>query len=297
MELKLENLTKSYGKKLALNQFSATLTSGIYGLLGPNGAGKSTMMKIITENLSADEGRVLVDGVPSEKLKEEYRAMLGYMPQQQGLYPHFTARRFLYYIAALKGMKKAEAGPAIERAAEMVNMSDVLDKRLGTYSGGMKQRILIAQAILGDPRILILDEPTAGLDPKERIRIRNLISQISMDRIVILATHVVSDVEFIAKEIIMLKNGNLVSQLRPGELLQQMAGKVFELCVTEEQVDAVQREYLVGNIRKDEEERIWVRVIDDAVPQWPQIRQVMPTLEDVYLYTFEDRNVREEGSV
>lgn len=297
MELKLENLTKSYGKKLALNQFSATLTSGIYGLLGPNGAGKSTMMKIITENLSADEGRILVDGVPSEKLGEDYRAMLGYMPQQQGLYPHFTARRFLYYIAALKGMKKVEAGPAIERAAAMVNMSDVLDKRLGTYSGGMKQRILIAQAILGDPRILILDEPTAGLDPKERIRIRNLISQISMDRIVILATHVVSDVEFIAKEIIMLKNGNLVSQLRPGELLQQMAGKVFELCVTEEQVDEIQRSYLVGNIRKDEEERIWVRVIDDVVPQWPQIRQVTPTLEDVYLYTFEDRIVREEGSV
>ena len=297
MELKLENLTKSYGKKLALNQFSATLTSGIYGLLGPNGAGKSTMMKIITENLSADEGRILVDGVPSEKLGEDYRAMLGYMPQQQGLYPHFTARRFLYYIAALKGMKKSEAGPAIERAAAMVNMSDVLDKRLGTYSGGMKQRILIAQAILGDPRILILDEPTAGLDPKERIRIRNLISQISMDRIVILATHVVSDVEFIAKEIIMLKNGNLVSQLRPGELLQQMAGKVFELCVTEEQVDEIQQNYLVGNIRKDEEERIWVRVIEDAAPQWPDMRQVNPTLEDVYLYTFEERKVREEGSV
>ena len=219
------------------------------------------------------------------------------MPQQQGLYPHFTARRFLYYIAALKGMKKAEAGPAIERAAEMVNMSDVLDKRLGTYSGGMKQRILIAQAILGDPRILILDEPTAGLDPKERIRIRNLISQISMDRIVILATHVVSDVEFIAKEIIMLKNGDLVSQLRPGELLQQMMGKVFELPVSEEQVDEIQQNYLVGNIRKDEEERIWVRVIEDTAPQWPGLRQVNPTLEDVYLYTFEERKVREEGSV
>ena len=296
MELRIENLTKAYGKKVALDDFTATLTSGIYGLLGPNGAGKSTMMKILTENLSADKGRILVDGTPSDKMGAEYRALLGYMPQQQGLYPHFTARRFLHYIAALKGMTKQQAGEEIERAAAMVNMTDVLDKRLGTFSGGMKQRILIAQAVLGSPGILILDEPTAGLDPKERIRIRNLISQISMDRIVILATHVVSDVEFIAKEILMLKDGHLISQLRPAALLQQMQGKVFEICVEEQQVEAVQEAYLVGNIRKDEADKIWVRVIDDRKPDWAEVRQVMPTLEDVYLYTFEGR-APEEGSV
>ena len=221
--------------------------------------------------------------------------MLGYMPQQQGMYPHFTARRFLTYIAALKGMDKKTAAEEVEKAAAMVNMTDVLDKRLGTYSGGMKQRILIAQAVLGSPKILILDEPTAGLDPKERIRIRNLISQISMDRIVILATHVVSDVEYIAKEIIMLKNGQLVSQLRPGQLLQQMKGKVFEVCVAEDQVEEMQSRYLVGNIRKDEDERIWVRVIDDKQPEGT-VQEVMPTLEDVYLYTFEEEHTREEGA-
>lgn len=295
MELRIENLTKAYGKKVALNDFTATLSSGIYGLLGPNGAGKSTMMKILTENLAADRGRILVDGTPSDKMGADYRALLGYMPQQQGLYPHFTARRFLYYIAALKGMTKAQAAEEIERAAAMVNMTDVLDKRLGTFSGGMKQRILIAQAVLGSPKILILDEPTAGLDPKERIRIRNLISRISMDRIVILATHVVSDVEFIAKEILMLKDGHLISQLRPSALLQQMKGKVFEICVAEEQVEEVQESYLVGNIRKDEADKIWVRVIGDRKPDWAEVRDVMPTLEDVYLYTFEAR-APEEGS-
>lgn len=297
MELRIENLTKAYGRKVALCDFTATLSSGIYGLLGPNGAGKSTLMKIITENLSADKGCILVDGVPSDKLGAEYRSLLGYMPQQQGLYPHFTARRFLYYIAALKGMSKQQAAEEVERVAAMVNMTDVLDKRLGTYSGGMKQRILIAQAVLGSPKILILDEPTAGLDPKERIRIRNLISQISMDRIVILATHVVSDVEYIAKEIMMLKNGHLVSQLRPGTLLQQMKGKVFEVCVNEDQVDAVQEQYLVGNIRKDEADKIWVRVIDDIKPDWAEVQEVMPSLEDVYLYTFEERVSREEGAL
>lgn len=296
MELRIEKLTKSYGKKVALSDFSATLTGGIYGLLGPNGAGKSTMMKILTENLSADDGRIFVDGVPSEKMGADYRALLGYMPQQQGLYPHFTARRFLYYIAALKGMSKAQATREIEQVAAMVNMTDVLDKRLGTYSGGMKQRILIAQAVLGSPKILILDEPTAGLDPKERIRIRNLISQISMDRIVILATHVVSDIEFIAKEILMLKDGHLITQQRPSELLKQMMGKVFEICVREDELDAVQDRFLVGNIRRDEENRIWVRVICDAEPERYPHNPVMPVLEDVYLYTFEECRAK-EGSV
>ena len=296
MELRIENLTKAYGKKVALNDFTATLSSGIYGLLGPNGAGKSTMMKILTENLAADRGRVLVNGVPSNEMGAEYRALLGYMPQQQGLYPHFTARRFLTYIAALKGMDKKTAAEEVEKAAAMVNMTEHLDKRLGTFSGGMKQRILIAQAVLGSPKILILDEPTAGLDPKERIRIRNLISQISMDRIVILATHVVSDVEFIAKEILMLKDGHLITQLSPSGLLQQMKGKVFEICVTEEQVETVQARYLVGNIRKDEEDKIWMRVIEDRKPDWSEIHEVMPTLEDVYLHTFE-AGTPEEGLV
>lgn len=296
MELRIEDLTKVYGRKKALQGVSATLCSGIYGLLGPNGAGKSTMMQILTENLRADGGRILVDGVPSEKMGVEYRKLLGYMPQQQGLYPHFTARRFLYYVAALKGMSKAQAAKEIAEAAAMVNMTDVLDKRLGTFSGGMKQRILIAQAVLGGPKILILDEPTAGLDPRERIRIRNLISRISMDRIVILATHVVSDIEFIAREILLLRDGRLIAQQRPSELLRQMMGRVFEICVPEEQMDYVQSGYLVGNIYRDEADRIWVRVICDHEPEQYPFKAVMPALEDVYLDTFADCGAK-EGSV
>ena len=296
MELRIKNLTKAYGKKIALSDFSATLSSGIYGLLGPNGAGKSTMMKILTENLSADNGRVLIDGVLREKMGADYRTLLGYMPQQQGLYPHFTARRFLHYIAALKGMSKIQANKEVEHVAAMVNMTDFLDKRLGTFSGGMKQRILIAQAVLGSPKILILDEPTAGLDPKERIRIRNLISQISMDRIVILATHVVSDIEFIAKEVILLKDGRLIAQQRPAELLKQMMGKVFEICVEENEIEAVQSRFLVGNIRRDESDQIWVRVICENIPEQYLSKPVIPSLEDVYLYTFEER-IAKEGSV
>jgi len=296
MELRMHNLTKVYGKKVALRNFTATLTNGIYGLLGPNGAGKSTMMKIITQNLSPNDGEIFVDGVSAAKMGAKYRALLGYMPQQQGMYPHFTARRFLTYIATLKGLSGKTAEDEVIRCAALVNMSEYLDKRLGTFSGGMKQRILIAQAVLGSPQILIFDEPTAGLDPKERIRIRNLISQIAMDRIVILATHVVSDVEFIAKEIMMLKNGDLVCQKRPSALLQQMKGKVFEIRVSEDQVDDVQEQFLVGNIRLDEEEKIWVRVIDDEKPEWAECHEVMPALEDVYLYTFEERPLK-EGSV
>lgn len=291
----MENLTKSYGNKIALDGFTATLTDGIYGLLGPNGAGKSTMMKILTENLCPDRGRILVNGVPREQMGTAYRELLGYVPQQQGMYPHFTARRFLSYVAALKGMSREQAREEVQSAAAMVNMEEYLDKRLGTFSGGMKQRILIAQAILNSPKILILDEPTAGLDPRERIRIRNLISRISMDRIVILATHVVSDVEFIAKEILMLKNGHLLSQLRPSQLLQQMKGNVFEIPVTQSQLKTIQQQYSVSNIRKDEWEQIWVRVVTDQLPSGSQAQEVSPTLEDVYLYTFESCTLEEEA--
>lgn len=295
MELRIENLTKSYGNKIALDDFTATLTDGIYGLLGPNGAGKSTMMKILTENLNTDRGRILVNGVPKGQMGAAYRELLGYVPQQQGMYPHFTARRFLSYVAALKGMSQEQAREEVQSAAAMVNMEEYLDKRLGTFSGGMKQRILIAQAILNSPKILILDEPTAGLDPKERIRIRNLISGISMDRIVILATHVVSDVEFIAKEILMLKNGHLLSQLRPSQLLQQMKGKVFEIPITQSQLETIQEQYSVSNIRKDEWDQIWVRVVTDQLPPESHAQEVSPTLEDVYLYTFESSALEEEA--
>lgn len=289
MEIIIKELTKSYGSKKALDHLNLQLKEGIFGLLGPNGAGKSTLMKILTDNLKADSGQILLDGVPVKKMGAEYRKLLGYMPQQQGVYENFTARRFLYYMAALKGMTRADAGEAVDKAAELVNLSDALDKKLGAYSGGMKQRILIAQAILGDPQILIFDEPTAGLDPKERIRIRNLISKIALNRIVIIATHVVPDVEFVAREVVLLKNGRLISQLSPVQLLKTMENKVFEMAVPEERLLEIQEHYKVGNIFRDEENVVWVRIISETPPETGlPVRGVTPTLEDVYLHVFDE---------
>ena len=195
MILEIQNLTKSYGKHMALNQVSLSLTPGVYALLGPNGAGKSTLMNLIAGNIRQDYGKICYDGKTTEALGREFRRILGFMPQQQGLYENFTAYRFLSYMASLKGMSRAKAAKEIEWALEMVHLADNRNQRLGAFSGGMKQRVLMAQAIMNDPEILILDEPTAGLDPKERIRIRNIISEIAMDKIVIFATHVVSDIE------------------------------------------------------------------------------------------------------
>jgi ABC-2 type transport system ATP-binding protein len=221
--LEIRNLTKSYRNKKALNSVSMKLENGLYGLLGPNGAGKSTLMNIITDNLSPDSGEVLWDGEPAVRLGKNFRIILGYMPQQQGLYENFTAKRFLSYIAALKCIPKKQLSEEIERVAALVNLTDEMDKKLSAYSGGMRQRILIAQAILGDPKLLILDEPTAGLDPKERVRMRNLVSNLAKDRIVLLATHVVSDIETIASEIILLKSGVMVKKAPPAELLDEFA--------------------------------------------------------------------------
>ncbi|WP_040197116.1 ABC transporter ATP-binding protein [Candidatus Soleaferrea massiliensis] len=210
--LEIKHVTKRYGEKYALQAVSLSLSEGVYGLLGPNGAGKSTLMNIITDNLKADSGEVCWDGIAVKKLGAQYRSLLGYAPQQQGLYESFTGRRFLCYMGTLKGIRKKQMHDEIEHAAGYVNLLEKLDRPVGTYSGGMKQRLLIAQAMMGDPRLLILDEPTAGLDPKERVRIREKIKELSAGRIVLMATHVVSDIQSIAKEIIVLKAGEVAAR-------------------------------------------------------------------------------------
>lgn len=289
MELKLDHISKSYnkGKTWAVRNISETFAPGVYGLLGPNGAGKSTLMNIITDNLKAEEGSVTLDGRDIHELGAAYRGLLGYMPQQQGIYEDFTGEKFLWYMAALKGLSKKETAKKIPELLEVVNLHSDRYKKLKSYSGGMKQRILIAQALLNDPKILIMDEPTAGLDPKERIRIRNFISEISKDKIVLLATHVVSDVEYIAREILFIRDGSFIKRGRPEELLGEMEHRVYEVTVPAEEEETVKEMgYKISNIMLTSRGVVF-RIVSDEPPRIGQVKEVPACLEDMYLYLME----------
>ena len=284
MHLQINNLTKIYEKKTALDNFSYDFTDGIYGLLGPNGAGKSTLMKMITHNLKPTSGEIIADGKNAAQLGGEYRKLLGFMPQQQSVYPDFTLTRFLHYMAGLKGLSKKEAEPQINSLIERVNLTGYAKAKLGGFSGGMRQRALLAQALLGDPKIVILDEPTAGLDPKERISLRNLIAETAFDKIVIIATHVVPDIEFIAKEVLLLSGGKITDSGTASELCSEIDGKVFEILTEQSSLAEIQHRMLVANITH-ENDKLCVRVISNEPPEFEN-RPVPPTLEDLYLYKF-----------
>ena len=210
MELIIDRVSKQYKNRIAVDRISAKLQPGVYGLLGANGAGKTTLMRMLTGILTPTSGTITFDGI--DVSTEDYRAVLGYLPQDFGYYPEFTAMDFLLYLAALKGIPKTRAKPRAKELLELVSLQDVARKKIKTFSGGMKQRLGIAQALLNDPKLLILDEPTAGLDPKERVRFRNLIQQLGKDSIVLLSTHIVSDIEHIADVILMMKDGQLIYQ-------------------------------------------------------------------------------------
>ena len=291
MMLTLNYISKSYGSNLALSQFSTTLESGIYALLGPNGSGKSTLMNILTDNLKADSGEITYtdDFGNTENVLHmgvRFREKLGFMPQYPGLYPNFTVERFMWYMAALKGIKKADAKIQIPEILAAVELDDVPKRKIGALSGGMKQRLTLAQAVLGDPEILILDEPTAGLDPKQRIAIRNYISKIAFNKIVLIATHVVPDIEFIARDIIMLKKGVIVDNAPPHELTKKIEGKVWNVPCAESDVQTMQDKFRVTNIARDEDTgEVLLRVLADEQPT-DRSKTVAPTLEDYYLYVF-----------
>ena len=284
MILTFDKISKSYGKNKALTEFTAEFSEGVYALLGPNGSGKSTLMNILTDNLKADSGSIYFNGENVLKMGARFREKIGFMPQYPGLYGSFTAESFLWYIAALKGINKKSAEQQIGEVLEAVELSDVANHRISTFSGGMKQRLALAQAVLGDPSVLILDEPTAGLDPKQRIAIRNYISRISFDKIVIIATHVVPDIEYIAKDVIMLKKGVIVDNAPPAELLQKIDGRVWRIKTKDEYVQDYQNKYKVTNILKDDD-GVSVRILSDERPDEAAI-PVVPTLDDYYLHVF-----------
>lgn len=284
MQLVLESLSKKYKNLLALNDVNCQLTEGIYGLLGPNGAGKSTLMKLLVQNMKPTDGHISLDGTEIAKMGDDYKKLIGYMPQQQELFPFFTGRRFLNYMGLLKGMNKNELSDAIEAIAKKVNLLDVLDKKVGGYSGGMKQRLLIAQAFLGNPKIVIFDEPTAGLDPKERIHARNLIAENAKDKIILIATHVVQDIEYIASKVILLKMGEIVEIDSSENMQRQLEGKVWELTVDTDKAADYMGKYLVSSaVRYKESTKM--RFISEDVPKG-NVENVKPDLEDVYLYVF-----------
>lgn len=278
----MDGVSKQYARNVwGLVDFSLDVRPGVLGLLGPNGAGKSTLMRILATVTRPTTGHVAWNGTDIVRSPDAVRAELGYLPQDFGVYPHLNAMEFLEYLAAVKGLDSASASRRIEELLALVNLSDVRKRPLGGYSGGMKQRLGIAQALLNDPKLLIVDEPTAGLDPEERVRFRNLLSELSGDRVIILSTHIVSDVEAVATDIAIVASGRLVVHAAPEELLCSVEGKVWEWKLPSAELAAARQRFVVSSIAR-RADGVQVRVIAESQPDAAAI-PVSPTLEDAYL--------------
>lgn len=289
MELIIDRLSKHYKQNIAVDRISLTLGTGVYGLLGANGAGKTTLMRMICGILKPTSGHICFDGL--DVSEERYRNILGYLPQEFGYYPEFTAEDFMLYMASLKGIPKSLAKSKIRKLLALVSLTAVANKKIRTFSGGMKRRLGIAQALLNNPKILVLDEPTAGLDPKERVRFRNLISELGQDRIVLLSTHIVSDVEDIANRILIMKGGRILQQGSLPSILKPIEGKVFTCRVDSAAAEVLMKRCTVINFRGEGKEVV-LRLICEQAPH-PSAVTVSATLEDLYLYYFSEVTERE----
>lgn len=295
MELILDRLTKQFKNNIAIDQFSYTMKSGVYGLLGANGAGKTTLMRMICTVLNPTAGDILFDGQNIQVLRERYCDILGYLPQDFGHYPDFSAQDFMLYMAALKGMKTRMAYQRTSDLLHLVGLSDVAKQKICSFSGGMKQRLGIAQAVLNDPQILILDEPTAGLDPKERIRFRNLISDLAKDKIVLLSTHIVSDVECIADQIIMMKKGKLILSGTTADLTEQASGMVWSLLISHNELEQYEAHYCISNLRHTSM-GVELRIVSKEKPA-QNAQAIIPNIEDLFLYHFADELGETSGTI
>ena len=287
MELQMVNVTRKFGVFCAVDNLNLTINSGVYGLLGVNGAGKTTLMRMICTLLPPTSGQILCDGKDIFKMDGEYRNLLGYLPQEFGFYPDFTVKDYLMYIASLKGIRPMVAGKRVKELLDQVGLTKAANKKMKKLSGGMKRRAGIAQAMLNNPKILILDEPTAGLDPTERVRFRNLISELSKERIVILSTHIVSDIEYIANEIWLMKEGQIVQQGNLDDMLASMQDNVYACEVSQVDATKMMKQFKVSNM-KSEKGMVELRIIADR-PPIPEACVVESTLEDVFLYYFGEK--------
>lgn len=295
MELKFDNLTKKFKDFTAVNHLNVTMTNGVYGLLGVNGAGKTTLMRMLCTLLKPTSGTITYNGNDIFDMDSDYRKLLGYLPQEFGFYPEFTVRDYLLYIASLKGIRPAVARKRVKELTAKVGLSNVANKKMKKLSGGMKRRAGIAQAMLNNPKILVLDEPTAGLDPNERIRFRNLISELSEERLVLLSTHIVSDIEYIANEIWLMKDGNIMHEGTADEIINSIPENVWECFVEKQMVPDFMKKYKISNM-KAEPKGVVLRIISREKP-FMNAEITDTTLEDVFLYYFGEKAGDENGEI
>ena len=296
MELTIQELTKRFKGKTAVNNVNLTLTPGVWGLLGANGAGKTTLMRMVAGILTPTSGKIQYDGIDIKTLDEAYRDVFGYLPQTFGFYPEFTVTDYLQYMASLKGLPKKETNQKIDELLKQLTLVDVRNKHIRKLSGGMQRRVGIAQALLNDPDILVLDEPTSGLDPGERIRFRNIISEFAQQRIVLISTHIVSDVEYIANRNAIMKDGKIIAVDTTDELVKMMDGKVWQGTIPAEQLHHYERTVRVVTVRNEDGGSVSVRYLSEN-PILPNSQPTVPRLEDLYLWLFRSEEAVKEEEV